>query len=129
MTAGGRILVVEDDQDTAMLLCDALRKRAFEVERVASGPACLEWLQSRATDVILVDVQMAGMSGIELCGELHAHHPDVVAVVLTAQADAETAASARRAGAFDVVTKPMRLALLFSTVARAMDSVGRRHAE
>jgi two-component system, NtrC family, response regulator HydG len=116
-----QILVVDDEQDTAMLLRDALRKRGFAVEAMHSAAACLEYLQTRVVDVVVTDVQMPGMSGIALCQELSIRHPDSRAIVLTGVGDIEKAVGAIRAGAHDFITKPVRTEVLEIAIRRALD--------
>jgi CheY-like chemotaxis protein len=79
----GTILIVDDEEDTALLLRDSLRKRGFDADSVTSGQAALENLRTRPADVVVTDVQMAGMTGIELCQELRSRHPDLLPIVLT----------------------------------------------
>ena len=117
----GSILIVDDDDDTAMLLRDSLRKRSFDVEAVNSAQKCLERLRSEPADVVVTDVQMAGMSGIELCQELRQRYPDLLPIVLTGQGGLETAIAAIRAGAYDFITKPVKLDALAIAVSRALD--------
>jgi DNA-binding response OmpR family regulator len=76
----GNILIVDDDEDTAVLLRDSLRKRGFDVDAVTSGQAALEHLRTSPADVVVTDVQMAGISGIELCQELRQRHPDLLPI-------------------------------------------------
>src|ERR1700679_4082745 len=97
----GSILVVDDEEDTAILLRDSLRKRGFDVDYVQSGQAALEYLRTAQVDVVVTDVQMAGLTGIELCAELRQSHPDLLPIVLTGQGGLETAIGAIRAGAYD----------------------------
>ena len=87
----GTILIVDDDEDTAILLRDSLRKRGFDVDAVNSGQQALEHLRTDPTDVVVTDVQMAGMTGIELCTELRQRHPDLLPIVLTGQGGLDTA--------------------------------------
>ena len=81
----GTILIVDDDEDTAILLRDSLRKRGFDVDAVNSAQQCLEHLRTDPADVVVTDVQMTGMSGIDLCGELRQRYPDLLPLVLTGQ--------------------------------------------
>jgi len=62
----GSVLIVDDDEDTAMLVADGLRRRGLETEAVTSGQACLESLRSRTYDVVVTDIEMPGLSGVEL---------------------------------------------------------------
>ena len=87
----GTILIVDDDDDTAVLLRDSLRKRGFAVDAVNSAQQCLEYLRTDPADVVVTDVQMSGMSGIELCQELRQRYPDLLPLVLTGQGGLDTA--------------------------------------
>ncbi len=115
----GTLLIVEDDLDAATLLREILRKRGFAVDVVNSGHACLEWLAEHRADVVIADVQMSGMDGIELCQQLR-KYPDMLTIVVTAQVGVETAVAAIRAGAYDFVTKPVKIDALSVAVGRAM---------
>jgi len=117
----GTILIVDDDDDTAVLLRDSLRKRGFDVDAVNSGQQALERLRTDPADVVVTDVQMAGMNGIELCGELRSRHPDLLPIVLTGQGGLETAIGAIRAGAYDFITKPVKVDALAIAVGRALE--------
>src|SRR5215813_1004078 len=117
----GTILIVDDDEDTAILLRDSLRKRGFDVESVNSAQQCLEHLRTDPTDVVVTDVQMSGMSGIELCQELRQRYPDLLPLVLTGQGGLDTAIAAIRAGAYDFITKPVKVDALAIAVQRAVE--------
>ena len=122
----GTILIVDDDDDTAVLLRDSLRKRGFDVDAVNSAQQCLEHLRTDPADVVVTDVQMAGMSGIELCQELRQRHPDLLPIVLTGQGGLETAIAAIRAGAYDFITKPVKVDALAIAVGRALENLSLR---
>ena len=62
LAVNGTILIVDDDDDTAVLLRDSLRKRGFDVDSVNSAQQCLEHLRTDPADVVVTDVQMTGMS-------------------------------------------------------------------
>ena len=117
----GTILIVDDDEDTAILLRDSLRKRGFDVDAVTSGQAALEHLRTTPADVVVTDVQMAGISGIELCQELRQRYPDLLPIVLTGQGGLDTAIAAIRAGAYDFITKPVKVDALAIAVGRAIE--------
>src|SRR4051812_29741922 len=110
----GTILIVEDDVDTAELVRDGLRKRGFDGTIVRSGEDCLARLHADAStiDVVVTDIGMPGMSGIELCAQLKERYPQILAVVLTGSTSLETAIAAMRAGAYDYVPKPVKLDVL-----------------
>jgi two-component system response regulator HydG len=116
----GTILIVDDDDDTAVLLRDSLRKRGFDADAVNSAQQCLEHLRTDPADVVVTDVQMAGMSGIDLCQELRQRYPDLLPLVLTGQGGLDTAIAAIRAGAYDFITKPVKVDALAIAVERAL---------
>jgi DNA-binding NtrC family response regulator len=120
----GTILIVDDDDDTSALLRDLLRKRGLDVTAVSSGQQCLEQLRGHPADVVVTDVQMPGMSGIELCVRLHERHPDLLPIIVTGQNDLETAIAAIRAGAFDFITKPLQIRAVELAVSRALEHLG-----
>jgi two-component system response regulator HydG len=120
----GTILIVDDDDDTAILLRDSLRKRGFAVDAVNSAQQCLEHLRTDPADVVVTDVQMSGMSGIELCQELRQRYPDLLPLVLTGQGGLDTAIAAIRAGAYDFITKPVKVDALAIAVSRALEHLG-----
>jgi len=109
-----------------VLLRDSLRKRGFDVDAVNSAQQCLERLRTDPADVVVTDVQMAGMSGIELCQELRQRHPDLLPLVLTGQGGLETAIAAIRAGAYDFITKPVKVDALAIAVGRALENLSLR---
>jgi len=116
----GRILVVDDD----VALCEALEKglsrRGFEVAAQQGGEQALQWLADHDVDVVLTDINMRGMNGLELCERIVANRPDVPVLVITAFGSFETAVAAIRAGAYDFVSKPVELDQLVLTLERAV---------
>src|SRR5262249_47688266 len=130
----GSILIVDDEDDTAVLLRDSLRKRGFDVDSVNSAQQALEHLRTEPVDVVVTDVQMAGITGIELCQELRQRYPDLLPIVLTGQGGLETAIAAIRAGAYDFIThqavegRPLRVARRSSTGAPVAPARGQAPA-
>ncbi|HEY1814511.1 MAG TPA: sigma-54 dependent transcriptional regulator [Kofleriaceae bacterium] len=121
----GSVLVVEDDVDAAALLQQVLTKHGWSVSVATSANAALAHLASVAVDVILTDVGLPGMSGIELCERLQTACPDALTLVITA-GSLETAIAAIRAGAFDFIVKPAKADLVAIAVERAMSHLALR---
>ncbi len=115
------ILLVDDDEDTRLLLRESLQRRGYTVEAVDSAAACIDRVRSAAIDIVVTDVQMPGMSGINLCSELFERHPDVLSIVLTGVGDLDTAIGAIRAGAHDFLTKPVKVDVLEIALKRAAE--------
>ncbi|MBA3452828.1 MAG: sigma-54-dependent Fis family transcriptional regulator [Deltaproteobacteria bacterium] len=120
------VLLVDDDDDTRELLAEGLKRRGHDVNAVDSGRAALEWMRDRDVDVVVTDVQMPGMSGVELCELLQAKHPNVVTILLTGLGTMDTAIGALRAGAYEFLTKPIKLDVLEVSVQRAFEHLAVR---
>ncbi len=120
------LLIVEDEVDSAAMLRDLLEKRGYRAHAVTSGKECLEFLQGAAADVIVTDIQMPGITGLELCRELRLRHPDVIVIVLSALANLDNAIGALRNGAYDFITKPVRIDVLDIAVKRALEHLALR---
>jgi LmbE family N-acetylglucosaminyl deacetylase len=124
-TAAGRILVVEDDPDTAELLVYMLSRRGgFEVSHAPEPTAALAMSESQTWDMVLTDVQMPGMSGLDLLDELRKRSPDLPVAVITAHASLDNAVRALRSKADEFLTKPVRPDHLITT-ATALVAKGR----
>jgi two-component system phosphate regulon response regulator PhoB len=112
------VLVVEDDPDIRYMLAARLRSAGMCVTVVADARAALSATRQDRPDVIVLDVRLPGMNGLDLCRELRAD-PDLArigVVVVTASVGAASAAAAYEAGADDFVTKPFSLAGLLGRV-------------
>jgi DNA-binding NtrC family response regulator len=116
----GSVLVVDDEVDTAQLLRDGLRRRGLSVNSVHSAAACLERLATDVVDVVVTDIYMTDMTGLELCAEIRQRYPDVLSIVITGQSTLENAIGAIRAGAYDFILKPIKLDTLAVAVGRAL---------
>lgn len=116
----GRILIVDDDRDMCEMLEARLTPRGFPTAWRTSAVEAYEALGSQDFDVVVTDLNMRGMNGIELCQRIVANRPDVPVVVITAFGSLETAVAAIRAGAYDFVTKPVEVEDLALVLERAM---------
>ncbi|HXX68299.1 MAG TPA: sigma-54 dependent transcriptional regulator [Polyangiaceae bacterium] len=114
-----RILLVDDDATLADTLGLGLRKRGFDVAPLTSAAAALQALDGDDFDVVVTDLNMGGMGGIELCEHVAANRPDLPVVVLTAFGNLESAIAAIRVGAYDFINKPVELDVLAIAVERA----------
>ena len=116
----GRILVIDDDQALCELLEEDLSRRGNTVWKALKVSAARELLHHQEVDVVLTDLNMPGVNGIDFCAELHDNRPDLPVVIMTAFGSLETAIAALRAGAYDFVTKPVDLDLLSISLERAL---------
>lgn len=116
----GRILVVDDDRALCDLLVESLGRRDYRVAACTSAGHALATLDIEDPDVVVTDLHMAGMGGIELCTRIAGARPDLPVIVLTAFGSLETAVAAIRAGAYDFITKPVGIDELTLTLDRAL---------
>jgi DNA-binding NtrC family response regulator len=115
-----RILITDDDAVSCRLLAKVLGGEGYQVEWVQSGEEALTRVRDTAPDLLVVDVQMPGMSGLDVTREVRTAYPALPVVVMTAFGSMETAIEAIREGAFDYISKPMNLEELKHTVSRAL---------
>ncbi|WP_437732780.1 sigma-54-dependent transcriptional regulator [Sorangium sp. So ce1335] len=116
----GRVLIVDDERGVCELLDAGLRKRGFKTAWRTSAAEAIELLDAEDFDVVVTDMTMRGMNGLELCDRIVQNRPDLPVIVITAFGSLDTATSAIRAGAYDFVTKPFELDALKLTVERAL---------
>ncbi len=106
MTGGERILIVEDEDLMRELLTKILAGENYRIYQAASGEEALKLLQDQTVDLVLTDLRLRGMSGLELLSEVRSLDAEIVVIVMTAYASVETAVEAMRKGAYDYITKP-----------------------
>lgn len=101
-----RVLIVDDELPVRLTVRELLRRAGYDALAVASSEEALEVIQAQPVDLILIDLVMPGIGGIELMHRLQEVAPDTVVIVLTARGSMETAIEALRLGAHDYLTKP-----------------------
>lgn len=111
-----RVLLAEDDASISEPLARALRREGYEVEVREDGPAALEAGMQGAIDLVVLDLGLPGMDGLEVARRLRAEGLPVPILILTARADEVDTVVGLDAGADDYVTKPFRLAELLARV-------------
>ena len=117
----GKLLFIDDDPAVCDVVHAALSKRGFDLACRGGGQAALEALEESEFDVLMTDLHMPGMDGLELCRRVSTQRPNLPIVVVTAFGDVESAVAATRAGAYDFVAKPIQLDELLLTLARALE--------
>ncbi|MGN0704573.1 MAG: sigma-54-dependent transcriptional regulator [Lentihominibacter sp.] len=117
-----KILIVDDEQHVRQLLSKVLRKEGYEIFTAADGLDGLQVFQNNNIDVIISDIKMPGMDGIEFLHEVKAQQPDVGFILITAFATMETAIDAIKSGAQDYVTKPFDISEIVNAVKKIVAS-------
>jgi DNA-binding NtrC family response regulator len=115
------VLIVDDDEASRELMLEALRRSGYRLLQADSAENALEILAKERPDLVVTDVQMGGMSGIELVREISARHPEVLVVVVTAFTNSEVTIEAIRSGAFDFIPKPFQVDRLRQVVRNAVE--------
>lgn len=126
--AKANILIIDDEPEITGLLFDLLRED-YECSRASSAEDGLALLYANEFDLVLTDIQMGGMSGLEFVSKLIDHAPDTVVIMISGLHTIETAITALRVGAFDYITKPFDLLHVEAAVRRALDHRGLRQAK
>lgn len=101
------VLLVDDEPEFLETLVKRLKKRKLTVYGVKSGEEALQWLTKEPVDVVVLDVKMPGMDGIEALRQIKQSHPLVEVIMLTGHASMEVAIEGMELGAFDYLMKPM----------------------
>lgn len=113
------LLIVDDDDDIRNGLARYFSKAGYRVHEAATAEGALAELEKRAFGVAIVDVVMPGMSGIELLERLKSDHTETEVIFLTAEGTIEKAVESMKLGAWDFLTKPIRMAQLEAVVQKA----------
>jgi len=117
----GRILVVDDEVNARTALSELLRDEGYLVESAADAFKALGKVADFAPEVVLTDLKMPGMDGLQLLARLHETDPELPVVVMTAFGEVETAVRAMRSGARDYLSKPVNVGELSLVVARELE--------
>jgi DNA-binding NtrC family response regulator len=107
MVAKPRILVVDDEPVVRESIYDWFSQGDYPIEMAADGPEAMQKMQESSWDILLTDVKMPGMDGLELQQKAKEVDPDITVIVMTAYASVDSAMQAIKEGAYDYVTKPL----------------------
>ncbi len=121
-----RVLVVDDEKEFLETIVKRLRKRNLYVEGAETGEDAIEMIKKGNFDVVLLDVKMPGMDGVETLGEIKKLKPLTEVVMLTGHASVESGIEGMKLGAFDYLMKPMELEQLFE---KLKDAYEKKHLQ
>jgi PAS domain S-box-containing protein len=116
----GRILVVDDEAELMSALCEMLVGQGYEAAGFLTGAEALAVLQKREFDLLLTDLMMPGMDGIELIRAGLEIDPNLIGIIMTGHGTVQTAVEAMKSGAFDYILKPFKLNAVLPLLSRAM---------
>ena len=122
------VWIVDDDASIRWVLEKALGKAGLAVRSFADAESALQALQGEAPDAMITDVRMPGMDGFALLQEVHARHPQLPVIVITAHSDLDSAVTAYQGGAFEYLPKPFDIQEAISLTQRACAAAREREA-
>ena len=120
MTKKGSILVVDDEPVERQSLTDILKLEGYQVAAVSSGEAAVDYVRLNSVELMLLDLRMTGMSGLDVIKVLNRSAPDVEIILLTAHGSMDSAIEALRSRIQDYLLKPASPALILESVARGL---------
>ena len=119
-----KILVVDDDPGHLTTLQTIIRSWGYEVQTADDGTGAVERVKSGPVDLILMDVRMAEMNGLEALRRIKAYNPAIPVIIMTAYSSVESAVEALKTGAYDYLIKPLDFEVLKLTLERAREHAG-----
>ncbi len=119
--ASERILIVDDEDGMRRLLSRVLTREGYDTVAVGSGAEALRLVASERFDLVVTDIKMPEMDGLELLAELKEYEPSLLVIVITAYGTIENAVQALRSGAYDYIAKPFENDEIRLTVAKALE--------
>jgi DNA-binding response OmpR family regulator len=120
MTTQAKILIVDDEAGIRFAVGETLTRDGYQVTTAESGEAALVCVAAQPFDLVLIDLRLPGVGGMEVLAALRQQSPDTVVIVLTAHASLETAVEALRQGAHDYLFKPCKTVELRESVRRGL---------
>lgn len=117
----GRLLIVDDEAELLKALCEILADQNYDTAGARDGPSALRRLAEERFDLVLTDLMMPGMDGVQLLKSAHEIDPSLTGIIMTGQGSIATAVEAMKSGAFDYILKPFNLQVMLPVLARAME--------
>ncbi|MCS7022529.1 MAG: sigma-54 dependent transcriptional regulator [Gemmataceae bacterium] len=121
MANKGRLLIVDDEVELMRALCDSLGEQGYVTHGLPGPQQALELLRDGEFDILLTDLMMPKLDGIQLLKQALTYDPHLVGIIMTGQGTIPTAVEAMKSGAFDYILKPFRLQHILPVLERAME--------
>ena len=123
-----KILIVEDEENLRFVVAETLKRSGYEVEEAGSAEEGLDKIERQSPDLVIMDIRLPGISGLEAMGRVKAIDPNLPILVVTAFGSKEVALEAVKKGAYDFFTKPFHVDALRRAVRRALFELDGRRA-
>ncbi|HSB68230.1 MAG TPA: sigma-54 dependent transcriptional regulator [Candidatus Methylomirabilis sp.] len=127
MTKQERILIVDDEEQMRDLLVKVLEKNGYQVAVSGDGAQALAFLEKEPVDLVVTDVRMPGMSGMEALRAIKELNPEIVVIIMTAFGSIDQAVQAVKEGAYDYINKPFKIDEMLLTIEKALEERRLRH--
>jgi DNA-binding NtrC family response regulator len=114
-----RVLIVDDEEELVSALEERLSLRGFLAKGVTTGEEALVHLETEACDIVLLDVKMPGLGGLEVIRRIKTDHPKVEVVLLTGHGSQNSVEEGMELGAFDYLMKPVKISTLLQVLVAA----------
>jgi DNA-binding NtrC family response regulator len=121
-----KVLLVDDEVDFISALSERLRIRKYDAKLANSGEKALSEIQKEPPDIVLLDLKMPGMSGMETLAKIKAYDPSIDVIMVTGSVDSKVGESALRAGASGHMVKPFDIAALIDKIENVIKKRGQR---
>ncbi|MCX5732819.1 MAG: sigma-54 dependent transcriptional regulator [candidate division NC10 bacterium] len=127
MSSHERILVVDDEEQMRELLAKVLERKGFQASVCGDGTEALAFLEKEPVDLVVTDVRMPGLGGMEALRAVKELNPDIVVIIMTAFGSIDQAVQAVKDGAYDYINKPFKIDEMLLTIEKALDERRLRH--
>jgi DNA-binding NtrC family response regulator len=127
MTTRGRILIVDDEEQMRDLLVKVLDKNGYQVSAAGDGEQALALLEKEPVDLVVTDVRMPGIGGLEALKAIKELNPEIVVIIMTAFGSIDQAVQAVKEGAYDYINKPFKIDEMLLTMEKALEERRLRH--
>jgi len=127
MTTQGRILIVDDEEQMRDLLSKVLDRNGYQVSVAGDGEQALALLEKEPVDLVVTDVRMPGVSGLEALKAIKELNPEIVVIIMTAFGSIDQAVQAVKDGAYDYINKPFKIDEMLLTIEKALEERRLRH--
>jgi DNA-binding response OmpR family regulator len=117
---GWKVLLVDDEEDFVSTLAERLRMRGMQTDTANNGNEALRILQENPPEIVVLDVMMPGMGGLEVLRRMKSSHPDIPVILLTGIGSTNEGIQGRELGAFGFLMKPLQIEELIETMGEAL---------
>ena len=123
------ILIVDDDAQLRRSFSKLLSEQGYTVELAATGEQCLERVRQEGVDLVIQDIRLPGMDGLETLRRLRDIDSEIQVIVMTAYGTMDTAVEATRLGAYDYILKPFDIPTMFELIEKALETALHRRSQ